>query len=486
LRATHKISRVSATDKSIFRGAHISNEPISVRSSVNQALTKIADICPEAREWYVYRFLGSIRLASEYCLLRKKVMRLLQFFFATLWVIGYVGNGLLFLYVEWIYLRQSWIQIFNPFLQIQVLLTLLSTPLFWLLLAMAILGYYLTTVIEERIDRKSDKNDVELDKTSSISPPIETSVQPQVLPSHPRQVEKDNLTDHAFIKQQIELLEWAIQSSQKVQFDYENRYGAKSHRTITPIQFKTVEKTLYLEAYCHLRKARRTFAVERMKEIRLVSPDEINHHAPLPLEKNKTASSHTASRASERLYIKYSADELERIANSKWNSLDVLKDIHYELGFRSRRKAHELRERISKRLAQLQSTQFIWPTTVANIGSQSLPSDAFKHEEGLLRHYGYKVGIHGLNQSERLEILDSIFLRPLILMDNREYLNEWGEPKTARRLQKLAESIAAFTRNAKRRNETNFSKAIQDWEADLAYLKKTYYDNRCSFRWPRT
>jgi len=145
-----------------------------------------------------------------------------------------------------------------------------------------------------------------------------------------------------------------------------------------------------------------------------------------------------------------------------------------------------LRERISKRLAELQGTQFIWPTTVANIGSQSLPSDAFKHEEGLLRNYGYKVGIHGLNQSERLEILNSIFLRPLTLMDNREYLNEWGEPKTARRLQKLAESIAAFTRNAKRRNEKNFSKAIQDWEADLAYLKKTYYDNRFSFRWPRT
>jgi|688.fasta_scaffold294687_2 hypothetical protein len=410
-------------------------------------------------------------------------MRLLQFFFATLWVIGYVGNGLLFLYVEWIYLRQSWIQIFNPFLQIQVLSTLLSTPLFWLLLAMAVLGYYLTTVIEKRIDGKSDKH---LDETSSISPPIETSVQPQVLPSHPRQAKKDNLTDDASIKQQIELLEWAIQSSQKVRFDYEDRYGVKSHRTITPIQFKTVGKTLCLEAYCHLRKARRIFAVKRMKEIRLVSPGEINHHAPLPLEKNKTASSYAASRASDRLYIKYSADELKTISNSNWNSLDVLKDIHYELGFRSRRKAHELRERISKRLAELQGTQFIWPTTVANIGSQSLPSDAFKHEEGLLRNYGYKVGIHGLNQSERLEILNSIFLRPLTLMDNREYLNEWGEPKTARRLQKLAESIAAFTRNAKRRNEKNFSKAIQDWEADLAYLKKTYYDNRFSFRWPRT
>jgi len=234
-------------------------------------------------------------------------MRLLQFFFAALWVIGYVGNGILFLYVEWIYLRQGWVQIFNPFLHIQVLLTLLSIPLFWFLLAMAIVGYYLTAVIEKQIDRKKDvEKDVELDKTSSISSPIETSIQSQILQSPLRQTEKSDLPNDAFIKQKVELLEWAIQSSQKVQFHYENRYGAKSHRTVTPIHLKTVEKTLCLEAYCHLRKDRRTFAVERMKEIRLAPPVEISRHASVSSEKNETESSYTTLRALERPYIQFS------------------------------------------------------------------------------------------------------------------------------------------------------------------------------------
>jgi hypothetical protein len=129
--------------------------------------------------------------------------------------------------------------------------------------------------------------------------------------------------------------------------------------------------------------------------------------------------------------------------------------------------------------------QFSWSTT-ASSGSQNLQSDAFKYEEGLLRHYGYKVGMNGLSESERWEILDTVFLRPLLQMDNVAYLSEWGEPRSAERLQKLAESIAAFTRNAKRRSKGSFSKAIQDWETDLAYLKRTYYNNRHSFQYPRT
>jgi hypothetical protein len=94
--------------------------------------------------------------------------------------------------------------------------------------------------------------------------------------------------------------------------------------------------------------------------------------------------------------------------------------------------------------------------------------------------------MNGLSESERWEILDTVFLRPLLKMDNAAYLNEWGEPNSAKRLQKLAESIAAFTRNAKRRNTGSFSKAIQDWETDLAYLKRAYYKNRFSFQYPRT
>lgn len=62
-------------------------------------------------------------------------------------------------------------------------------------------------------------------------------------------------------------------------------------------------------------------------------------------------------------------------------------------------------------------------------------------------------------------------------IENTSYFNEWGQPGSAKRLKKLTDSISAFTRNAKRRNRRNigsFDKAIQDWEADLAYLKRTY------------
>jgi len=93
--------------------------------------------------------------------------------------------------------------------------------------------------------------------------------------------------------------------------------------------------------------------------------------------------------------------------------------------------------------------------------------------------------MNGLSESDRRKILDTVFLRPLVHMDD-VYLREWGEPNTAKRLQKLAKSIAAFTRIAKRHNNSRFSKAIQDWETDLAYLRRTYYDNRFSFQYPHT
>jgi hypothetical protein len=92
--------------------------------------------------------------------------------------------------------------------------------------------------------------------------------------------------------------------------------------------------------------------------------------------------------------------------------------------------------------------------------------------------------MNGLPESQRRQILDTIFIHSLSFVNDTNYLREWGEPKTKERLKKLADCIAAFTRNAKRRNADSYSKAIQDWEADLAYLKRTYYDGH--FQWPRT
>lgn len=104
----------------------------------------------------------------------------------------------------------------------------------------------------------------------------------------------------------------------------------------------------------------------------------------------------------------------------------------------------------------------------------------------MLSYCGYRVGANGGSEQRRRRILDDIYLRPLPFMDNVAYLREWGEPQSSQRLQKMAETIAAFTRNARRQNTRNFGTAISHWESDLAYLKQTYYDSRFYFQWPRT
>lgn len=129
----------------------------------------------------------------------------------------------------------------------------------------------------------------------------------------------------------------------------------------------------------------------------------------------------------------------------------------------------------------------MFPTSTVTTGSQNpLPLEVFTGETGFLRQYGYKVGANRLSEGQRRQILDSVFLEPFPFVNDTAYLREWGEPNTAQRLRKLANCIATFARNAKRRRLSSYRESIQDWEADLAYLKRTYYDGRFDFGWSRT
>lgn len=344
-------------------------------------------------------------------------MKLLQVMFSILWGLGYLGNGILFLYVEWSFLRQSFVQVLNPLLHLQVFGVLLTNPLFWVFLAMAVVGYYAATSIDRSLEQSAKRTKINAEKV--IPPSQQTFQERQPSPS--------------------------FSSAQSEQ--------TNSHISPRPFS-KPVSGPTQPSQSWNITQAKK---VEAQAQVR------------------------------QRPHIKCHVDELERIATSGWDSIKILSEIHNELKFRRpRKKALNLRESIATRLTQLQGTQFPWSTTTANTGTQSLSSDAFPYEEGLLRQYGYRVGMSGLLESERWEILDTVFLHPLLQMANAAYLSEWGEPKSAKRLQKLADSIAAFTRNAKRRNRGSFSKAIQDWEADLAYLKRTYYNNRFSFQYPHT
>lgn len=393
--------------------------------------------------------------------------------------IGFAGNILLLVCTEWFYLHQNWGLIFDYSLQATIFTSVISNPLFWIFIIISFLFYPLTVSGKVRT-----KNNEEGSISETI---IELLVSPIATGSTQHQTNQDSSlqrraqrTEDSVENRKTDLIKWAIQSDQEIEFSYEDRDGNKSHRVVKPTGFKNIGESLCLEGYCRLRRSKRVFSVLRISGLQILSSDNAR-------DNRLNSETEIQDRQSpSRPYVQHSTSELEAIVNSAWNSLDQLEILRHELSFRQRRNAQVLQNRVSQRIDLLSGQRFEWPTTTVNPGFQPMSSDVFRNREGLLSQYGYKVGEEGLSQYERLAILDSIFLNPITGIDNPVYLSEWGEPQSSARLKKLANSIAAFTRNSRRRNDKDFSQAIQDWEDDLNYLKRRYYDQRFSFRWPRT
>ena len=106
---------------------------------------------------------------------------------------------------------------------------------------------------------------------------------------------------------------------------------------------------------------------------------------------------------------------------------------------------------------------------------------------------GYAVGLSSyLSRPERETLLRRAF-ESNIAAHIPALSEEWGFPASPRRLRKIAESIAAFTRNAKRNRRGDYRQAVADWERDLQFLHAEYYlpmfDIHLSslqFVWPET
>lgn len=459
-------------------------------------------------------------------------MRLLQILFSIVSIAGYIGNGILFLYIEWSLLRQGFIQVFNPFLHLQVLVILLTNPIFWVFLAMALVGHYVATRLEKHLEQRAMQRSSNVSKTLSKTPlppqnyqftfpeswtarrepispfpspsstpiidePEAEVIEPQADPvqqsTAPVSELRTSLTDAT------ELLKWAIQSSQTVCFTYYEWAGETGECTVTPISFVEVGQGSCLEGYCHSNRRRRSFEIDRMRDIRVVSEiapiyiceqtqAETIHRdlyrqiesapvqSPGPVEEIKRLEEEIQSR--ERPYITLHIDDLERLVASQWNNSKVLEDLAYELEFRSRRRSHELSKRVADRLRQLEKGLFTWATTTNNPDSHRFSGRDFEDfkEEGVLGHYGYRVGMKGLPENERREILDAIVQRPLLPSIEPAERRAWGEPNSDQRLRKLSERIAFHIRT--KRHRANYERAVRDWKNDLAYLKRTYYDNR--------
>lgn len=129
---------------------------------------------------------------------------------------------------------------------------------------------------------------------------------------------------------------------------------------------------------------------------------------------------------------------------------------------------------------------FKWPSTEATPGATKIILDHLL-QGGLLSYLGYRVGnTQGVSSYVRHQILCQIFERHLPPVFPTHYLVEWSSARSSGRLRKMAETLAAFVRNAKRRDEDTLFDAIRPWEADLRFLYERYYVGHFHFAWPQT
>lgn len=136
-------------------------------------------------------------------------------------------------------------------------------------------------------------------------------------------------------------------------------------------------------------------------------------------------------------------------------------------------------------IAEADPRAFPWPTTKAPKGKRGLDSGDW-HLIGMLSYLGYRVGATaGVSEGIRRQILDLCFDGPLPPINGIAYMRAWGAPGSTMRLGKLANELASFARNGKRKRSANLATAVTDWEADLNHLYRQYYVGKFRFTWPR-
>jgi hypothetical protein len=127
---------------------------------------------------------------------------------------------------------------------------------------------------------------------------------------------------------------------------------------------------------------------------------------------------------------------------------------------------------------------FTWPSTQAWLSDGKF-TDLGLEDEGALKLFGYAVSSEaGLSQSERHYRLHVVFRAVIPPFTSWPKVMEWGEPETPPRLRKMANCLAAFARNGARRSEAWMAVPVDKWRADLAHLRKRYYQDLFGFDWP--
>lgn len=131
---------------------------------------------------------------------------------------------------------------------------------------------------------------------------------------------------------------------------------------------------------------------------------------------------------------------------------------------------------------------FRWPSTDATAGNGDGGLEIDSEKSGVLSNCGYVVGhTRGDPEEKRRDTLRRLFEGDVPSVDFPDgYRLSWGGNGSGARLRKMAYTIAAQTRNFKRRDLAVLDRAIGEWEADLRFLHDEYYVGKFTFEWPDT
>ncbi len=130
-----------------------------------------------------------------------------------------------------------------------------------------------------------------------------------------------------------------------------------------------------------------------------------------------------------------------------------------------------------------------WPGTEAIPSHGNGEGDFSRPDTSPLKHLGYSVGQNGETSAVRRKALRKAFTTKRDSLPGEyssEYIEEWGPAESGARLKRIADHIASTCRNFRKR-PGNYDLAVEQWEADLRWLKEKYYNPLTyGFAWPET
>ncbi len=80
----------------------------------------------------------------------------------------------------------------------------------------------------------------------------------------------------SFVPRKVQIINDAIRKDRLIRFSYTSVDGERTVRSIKPVEVKKFSDTLCISGHCYLRDASRTFAVERMEGLTIVTEKDLH------------------------------------------------------------------------------------------------------------------------------------------------------------------------------------------------------------------